>query len=79
MYSIMWECQLDKICKSGGEISGHVGSYSLSTVHNPHDALYGDCYETFALHDQSTDRTVVKYVDVQYIYTFTSVRTSIIP
>ena len=46
---------------------GHVDSYSLSVVLNPRDALYGGCYETFAFHDQSTDRSV------------TSVRATTIP
>ena len=54
MYSIMWECQWDKICKTDVEIGGHVDSRC----------------EIFALHDQSTDRSVIKYVDVQYLYTY---------
>ena len=53
MYSIMWECQCDKICKTYVEVRGHVDSCSLADVMNPRDALYGGC---FAHHDQSTDR-----------------------
>ena len=46
MYSIMWECQWDKICKTDVEVRGHVDSYSLASVLNPRDALYGGHCET---------------------------------
>ena len=68
MYSIMWECQWDKICKTDVDVRGHVDSYSLEAVLNPRDALYGGRCETFSLHDQSTDRSVIKYVGVQSLY-----------
>ena len=45
-------------------------SYSLTDVQNPRDALYGARCQTFSLHDQSTDRSVVKYVDVQSLYPY---------
>ena len=32
MYSIMWECQWDKICKTDVEVRGHVDSYSIKCV-----------------------------------------------
>ena len=53
MYSIMWECQWDNICKTDVEVKGHVDSYLLADVLNPRDSLYGGRCETFALHDQS--------------------------
>ena len=68
MYSIMWECQWDKICKTDVEVKGHVDSYSPADVLNPRDALYGRRCETFALFDQSTRCSVIKYVDVQSLY-----------
>ena len=68
MYFIMWECQWDKICNTDVEVMGHVDSYSLEDILNPRDALYGCRCETFALHDQSTYRSVIKYVDVQSLY-----------
>ena len=46
MYSIMWECQWDKICKTDIEVRGHVDNYSLASVLNPRDALYGGRCET---------------------------------
>ena len=70
MYSIMWECQRDTICKTYVEVRSHVVSYSLACVLNPRDALYGVRCETFALHDQSTDRSVIKYVDIQSHYPY---------
>ena len=70
MYYIMWECQWEKICKTDVEVRGHVDSYSLAGVMNPRDALYGGRGETFALHDQSTDRSVIKHVDVQSLYPY---------
>ena len=70
MYSIMCECQRDTICKTVVEVRDHVDSYSLAGVLNPRDALYGGPCETFALHDQSTDRSVIKYVDIQSIYPY---------
>ena len=70
MYSNMWECQWDKICKTDVEDRGHVDSYSLAAVLNPRDALYGGHFATFALHDQSTDRSIIKYVDVQSLYPY---------
>ena len=78
MYSLMWECQWDKICKTDIEVMGHVDSYSLAAVLNPRDALYGGCYETVALHDQSTNRSVINYMDVHSLYP-TSVRANTIP
>ena len=45
-------------------------SYSLADVLNPRDAMYGGRCETFALHDQSTDRSVIKYVDVKSLYPY---------
>ena len=45
-------------------------SYSLAYVLNPRDALYRGRCETFALHDQFTDRYVIKYVDVQSLYPY---------
>ena len=53
----MWKCQWNKISKTEVEVRGHVDSESLSAAFNPDDALYEGCYETFVLHDQSTDRT----------------------
>ena len=50
--SIMWECQWDQICQTDIEVRGHMDSYSLATVLNPLDALYGGCLKTFALHDR---------------------------
>ena len=70
MYSIMWECQWDTICKTDVEVRGHVDSYSLADVLNPRDVLYGGRCDPFALHDQSTDRSVIKYVDVQALYPY---------
>ena len=55
MYSIVWECQWDKIGQTDVEVMGNVDSYSLEAVLHPRDALYGGRCETFALHDQSTD------------------------
>ena len=43
-------------------------SYLLAALLNPRDALYGGRCEIFALYDQSTDRSVIKYVDVQSLY-----------
>ena len=62
MYSIMWECQWDKICKTDVEVGGHVASFSLAAVLNSRDALYGGRCETFAFHDKY--RSVIKYVEV---------------
>ena len=45
-------------------------SYSLADVLHPRIALYGGRCETFALHDQPTDRSVIKYVDVQSLYPY---------
>ena len=45
-------------------------SYSLADVLNPRDTLYGGRCETYSLHDQSTDRSVIKYVDVQSLYPY---------
>ena len=59
MYSIMWECQWDMICKTDVEVRGHGDSYSLAAVLNPRDALYGGRCETFNLHDQFIDRSVI--------------------
>ena len=70
MYSIMWEYQWDKISKTDGVVRGHVDSYSLSALMNPCDALYGGRCEIFALHDQSTDRSLIKYVEVQSVYPY---------
>ena len=50
------------------EIGGLVDSYVLADVLNPRDALYGSRCETSALHDHSTYRSVIKYVDVQSLY-----------
>ena len=63
MYSIMWEYQWDKVYKTDVEVRGHVDRY-LSGALNPRDVLYSGRCETFALHDQSTDCSVMKYVDV---------------
>ena len=52
MYSIMWECQWDNICKIVVEIRGHVDGYSLAAALKPCDALYGGRGETFDLYDQ---------------------------
>ena len=38
MYSIMWECQWDKICKTDVDVRGHVDNYTLADVLNPRDA-----------------------------------------
>ena len=70
MYSIMWECQWDKISKTDVEVRGHMDSYLLVGVLNPRDALYVGRCETFSLHDQSTDRSVIKHVDVQSLYPY---------
>ena len=70
MYSIMWECQWDKICKTDVVVRGHLDNYSLADVLNPRDALYGGRCATFALLDQSTDRSLIKYVDVQSLYPY---------
>ena len=44
MYSIMWDCQWDTICKTGVEVRAHVDSSSLAVLLNPRDALYrGSC------------------------------------
>ena len=64
MYCIMWECQWDKTCKTDVEVRGNVDNYSRSAVLNPRDALCGCRCETFALHDKSTYRSMIKYVDV---------------
>ena len=45
-------------------------SNSLADVLNPRVALYGGRCETCSLHDQSTDRSVIKYVDVQSLYPY---------
>ena len=45
-------------------------SYSLADVLNPRDVLYAGHCETFALNDQSTDRSVIMYVDVQSLYPY---------
>ena len=66
----MWECQWDKICKTDIEVMGHVDSYSLTAVLNPPDALYGGRCQTFFFHDHSTDRSIIKYVDVQSLYPY---------
>ena len=66
----MWECQWDKICKTDVEVGGHADSYALADVLHPRDVLYEGRGETFALHDQSTDRSVIKYVDVQCLYPY---------
>ena len=42
----------------------------LADVRNPRDALYGGRCKTFAIHDQSTDRSVIKHVDVQSLYPY---------
>ena len=68
MYSIMWECLWDKICKTDVEVRCHMDSYSLADILNPRHALYGGCCETFTLHDQSTDRSVIKYVESLFPY-----------
>ena len=68
IYPIMWERQWDKICKTDVEVRGHVDSYSLEAVLNSRDALYGGRCETFALHDQPTYRSVIRYLDVQSLY-----------
>ena len=68
IYSIMWECQWDNISKTDVEVRSHMDSYSLTAVLNPRDALYGCRCDTFALHDHSTDCSVIKYVDVQSLY-----------
>ena len=70
MYSIMWECQLDKFCKTDVEVRGHVDSYSLADVLNTCDAMCGGRCETFDLHHQSTDRSVITYVGVQSLYPY---------
>ena len=66
----LWECQWDRIFKTDVEVKGHVDSYALADVLNPRDALYGGRCDIFALHDQSTDRSVIKYVDVQSLYPY---------
>ena len=58
----MWECEWDKIYKTDVGVRGQVDSYSLADVLNPHDVLYGGRF------DQSTDRSVIKYVDVHSHY-----------
>ena len=70
MYSIMWDCLWDKICKSDIEVMGHVDSYSLADVLNPRDALYGGRCERFALPDQSTDLSVITDGDLQSLYPY---------
>ena len=59
----MWECQWDNIGKPDVEVRGHMDRYSLETVLNPRDALHGGRCETFALHDQSTDHSLLMYVN----------------
>ena len=63
-------CQWDKMCKTDGEVRGLVDCYSPSVALNTRDALYGGRCATFELHDQSTDRYVVSYVDVQSLYPY---------
>ena len=67
MYSIMWKCQWDMIGKTDVEVMSHVECYSLADVLNPRDE--GRC-TTFAFHDRSTYRSVIKYVDVQSLYPY---------
>ena len=59
-----------RTCKTDVEKKALVDSYSLSVARNPRDALYGIRCETFALHDLSTYRFVIKYVDVQSLYPY---------
>ena len=56
----MWECKWDEFCKTDGEVSSQVNSYSLSVALNPRDALYVSHCETFSLHEQTRDRSVIK-------------------
>ena len=68
--SIMWECQWDKLIADNDDIRQHVKSYALSTPLVARDALYGGRCETFSLHAESSEESVVKYVDVQSLYPY---------
>ena len=68
--SIMWECQWDKLIADNDDIRQHVESYALSTPLVARDALYGGRCETFSLHAESSEESVVKYVDVQSLYPY---------
>ena len=49
LYSVMWKCQWDSICKADVEVRCHVDSYSLEAVLSPRVTLYGGRCETFAI------------------------------
>ena len=51
MYSIMWECQWDKICKTDVEVGGHVDNYSLADVQNPRLLLVVSLHQSDPLSD----------------------------
>ena len=68
--SIMWECQWDKLIADNDDIRLHVKSYALSTPLVARDALYGGRCKTFSLHAESSEESVVKYVDVQSLYPY---------
>ena len=49
----------------------HVDNYSLVAVLNPHDeSTVRRLLRDFCSYDQSADRSVIKYVDLQYIYPY---------
>ena len=70
MISVMWECEWDNLVKENSEIKEHVESYSLSSPLTPREALYGGRCKTFSLHTSCTDTYVIKYVDVQSLYSY---------
>ena len=58
------------IVKETSEIKEHVESYSLSSPLTPREALYGCRCEKFSLHASCTATSVIKYVDVQSLYSY---------
>ena len=63
MYSL-WECQWDKICKPGVEVRWIVTRWKLNWIH------VMQCMKVVVRHLLSTDRSVIKYVDVQSLYPY---------
>ena len=68
--SVMWECEWDRLVNEDNAIKAHVERYSLSSPLNPREALYGGRCETFSLHAEMTQGSVIKYVDVQSLYPY---------
>ena len=56
-----------------GEHRGDASRRKLFSI-NARDSFYGGRYETFALHANATDESVIKYVDVQSLYPCTCTR-----